>query len=233
MTHFVKISYTGRIKDGKVFETTSEKIAKEEGIFNEKKIYQPLPIVVGEGQVIKGLEEALSSMKLTPGEEKKNIEIPPEKAFGERDPNKVRLISRGQFKREGITPIPGMVVELNGRPARIQTVSGGRVRVDFNSELAGKIVVYDVKIEGIAKTKREKVNYLIERSFNRSDDFKVTLDKKNKVRINLPQRAFQDRNVLMRKASLAGEIFKCLKLGEVIFEENWKNPKIGKKKGKK
>lgn len=230
MTQFIKISYTGKLKDnGKIFDTTSEKVAKEAGIFNKDKKYHSLPLMIGAEMLIPGLEEALKSMKLTPGEEKKKIEISPEKAFGKRDPSKIKLVSRGKFKKEGINPIPGMPVELDGKPARIQTVAGGRVRVDFNSELAGRTIIYNLKIEAIAKTKKEKVTYLVERSFDTSENFKVSLDKTG-VRINLPQMVFQLRDLLFRKASLAGELFKCLKMKEVIFEENWKKPEEKKSK---
>jgi FKBP-type peptidyl-prolyl cis-trans isomerase 2 len=222
MDKFMRISYTGKVKDtGKIFDTTSEKVAKDEGIFNKEQSYGPLPIVLGEGQVIKGLEEILGEMKTG---EKKTIEIPPEKAFGRRDPNLVRLVSRGLFKKHNINPIPGMVVELDGKPARIQTVAGGRVRVDFNSELAGKTVVYEVRVESIAKTKKEKVEYLLERSFNSSDGFGINLKEKS-LKISLPEKVFKDRNVLVRKASFAGEIFKYLGVEEVIFEEHWMKKK--------
>lgn len=227
MEKFVKISYTIKVKDtGKVFDTTSEKIAKDEGIFNKERRYKPLPIVLGEGHVIKGLEEILDRMKLG---DKKTVEIPPEKAFGKRDPNLVRLVSRGMFKKHNITPIPGMVIELDGRPARIQTVAGGRVRVDFNSELAGKTVVYDVKVEGIAKTNEEKVRYLTERNFTSpSENFGIKLKEKT-LTVNLPESAFKDRNALARKASFVGEVFKYLDFGEVVFEEHW----VKKKKERK
>ncbi len=233
MAHFIRISYTGKLKDsGKVFDTTSEQVAKKEGVFNKDKKYFPLPIVLGAGQLIPGLDEILKSIKLAPGKEKKNIELLPEKAFGNRDPTKVRLVSRGQFKKEGITPIPGMVVELDGRPAKIQTVAGGRVRVDFNSELAGRTVIYDLKIVSIAKNKKEQITYLIERSFNTSKNFQVTLEK-DKASVNLPKETFQLRDLLLRKASLAAELFKFLNLQEVIFEESWKKPEEKKKEVKK
>lgn len=219
MKGFVKISYTGRVKEGPVFDTTNEKIARENGIFDEKRVYTALPVITGEKQVIQGLDEALEKMK--PGDKKK-VEISQEKGYGKRDPNLIRLVSRGVFKKQGITPIPGMTVELDGRHARIQTVSGGRVRVDFNHELAGRTLIFDVKIEKKAKDTREKILYLVERSFNNAEGFKID-SKAKEVEITIPEKAYRDRGIIVRKASLAAEIFRYLKR-DVIFKEFWKQP---------
>jgi len=65
---FVKISYTGRVKDGPVFDTTDAETARKEGIFDQNRVYQPVPMVIGEMHVLRGLDEALADMK--EGEEK-------------------------------------------------------------------------------------------------------------------------------------------------------------------
>lgn len=222
---FVKLEYTVSIKDGRVFDTTDSEIAKKEKIFDAKRVYRPLSIIVGEGQVVKGLDEALKGMKV--GEER-DMELTPENAFGVRDPNLIRLVPIKVFKQQGITPMPGMPVELDGRPARVQTVAGGRVRVDFNSDLAGKTILYKVKIVSKASSDEEKIRVLVERSFNESDDFNVNLTGK-KLTLELPEKASRDRNILVRKASLSAELFKYLDLSEVTYVEIWKNPKSGKK----
>jgi FKBP-type peptidyl-prolyl cis-trans isomerase 2 len=223
---FVKISYTGKIKDGQVFDTTDAQIAKKENIFDQKRIYQAVPMIIGELQVLKGLDEALAGMKA--GEEKE-LDISPENAYGQKDPNLVRLVPMKIFKQQNMMPIPGMVIELDGRPARIQTVSGGRVRVDFNSELAGKTLSYKVKIEKEAKTQEEKVKYLIERSFNTSEGFEEKITGKN-IDIHVPEKSYKDRNVLVRKASLAAEIYKYADLESVTYIESWKKKKKEDKK---
>jgi len=221
MTDFGKISYTGRVKDGPVFDTTSEEVAKKEGIYDEKKIYALLPVAVGEGQVIPGMDEKLKRMKT--GEEK-TIEIPPEKGYGKRDPNLIKLVSKSIFKKQDMNPIPGMMIELDGRPARIQTVAGGRVRVDFNHELAGKTLVFDVKVEEKADTEEDKIRYLIKRSFNSSENFDINLNN-GKIDVRIPENAYRDRNILVRKAALAAEIFKYLSMDTILFTEIWENPK--------
>jgi FKBP-type peptidyl-prolyl cis-trans isomerase 2 len=226
---FVTIEYTASIKDGRVFDTTDADTAKKEKIFDDKRVYRPLPVVVGEGSVVKGLDEALKDMKV--GEEK-TLELAPEKAYGQRNQNLIRLVPMKVFKQQGLNPIPGMPVELDGRMARIQTVAGGRVRVDFNHELAGKTVVYKVKVVSKAGSENDKVKFLVERSFNDSEDFKINLSGK-KLTIELPEKASRDRNIMFRKASLSAELFKHLELSEVNYSETWKNPKAEKKEEKK
>lgn len=218
MSKFIKISYTGRIKDGRIFDTTDEKIAQEEDIYDEKKVYGPIPLITGEKQIIDGLDSVLQEMQV--GEEK-TTEIPPEKAYGVRNPELVRLIPMRAFKKQKITPIPGMPVELDGKLARIQTVTGGRVRVDFNPELAGKTVVYDIKVEETAETNEDKIKYLLERTFNSIEGVEFELTDKN-LRVTIPENLLKDNALGVKKAFLTTEIFKYLDVESTTFEEIWK-----------
>ncbi|MDI6702096.1 peptidylprolyl isomerase [Methanothermobacter wolfeii] len=156
---FIKLEFTGKIKEtGEVFDTTSEEVAKEAGL-QIKKTFGPIPIVVGGGHLIKGLDEAVTGME--EGEEK-HIEIEPEDAFGKRDPKLVQLIPMREFKKQGIKPYPGMVLTIEGHEGRVLNVSGGRVRVDFNHELAGKTLEYDVRVAEIITDDTEKVKSMIQ-----------------------------------------------------------------------
>jgi FKBP-type peptidyl-prolyl cis-trans isomerase 2 len=224
---FVRTDYTGRVKDGVVFDTTDSETAQNERVFDPKRVYRPMPVIVGEGQVVKGLEEALGSMSV--GEEK-TVELSPDKAFGTKNPDMIRLVPIKYFKQQGLNPVPGMPVELDGRHARIQTVAGGRVRVDFNHELAGKTVVYQVKLVSKPSTDKEKAEFLLERSFNDAEGFKVVLSGKD-VSIELPEKVFMDRNLIVRKASLSAEFFKYLDASSVTYTETWKNKKTAEKAG--
>lgn len=218
---FLKVSFTGRVKDGKVFDTTDEKIAKDEGIHNERKVYSPHPILVGSGSLIKGLDEALEKAKTG---ETKEVEIPPEKGYGQRSKELMRLIPMNVFKQQKINPIPGMPVELDGMPARVQTVAGGRVRVDFNHELAGKTLIFKYKVESEATTPKDKALFLVERNFGKADGFDAKITGK-KVEVSLPEKVARDRAIVARKASFAADAFSHLEADEVDYTEVWKNPK--------
>jgi len=66
MERFIKISYTGKVKDtGAVFDTSDAKVAKEEGLEKKGRVFKSLPLVVGAGQVITGLDEALEKLSKT------------------------------------------------------------------------------------------------------------------------------------------------------------------------
>ena len=225
----MKISYTGRIKEGKIFDTTREEVARKEDLFDEKRSYGLVPVVVGEKQVIQGLDDVLEDMKV--GEERE-IEVPPEKAYGQRNPNLIRLVPMKVFKQQKMTPIPGMAVELDGKVARIQTVAGGRVRVDFNPELAGKTVVYSVKLEEASETDEDKIKYLIERSFSTCDGFELETGEGN-LGITIPEGSYRDRNILLMKASLAAEVFKFMDIEKITFSEVWVKKEEAKEKSSK
>ncbi len=223
---FIKINYTGRIKDGQVFDTSLEDVAKKEGIYDDHRVYTSLTVVVGEGTVVEGLDEALKAMKVGG---KKKVEVPPEKGYGERKSSMVKLVPIKYFKQQKINPIPGMPVEIDNMRGRVQTVSGGRVRVDFNPELAGKTLEFDVEVVEKAESDKDKLAFLVERNFQDSEGFEVKLSGQKAV-LKLPKDAFHDRNLLVRKASLTAEAFKYLGFSEVTFEETWENPDKKEKK---
>ncbi len=152
----MRLEYTGRVGE-RVFDTTSAEEAKRTGVFDEKAKYGPVLVAAGREQVLKGLDEALVGAEV--GVEKK-IVVPPEKAFGERKPELVRLISLGEFRKRGIDPVPGMVLDLDGARAIVQSVSGGRVRIDLNHELAGKTLEYTFRVVGRITGAKEKVEAL-------------------------------------------------------------------------
>jgi len=139
---FILVEYTGRVKEtGEVFETTNEDVAKNEGLYRAGDIYEPRLIVVGEGWILKSVDEHLKEMDVGKTE---TIEVPPEEAFGPRDPNKVRMVPLRRFSSQRITPTPGMRIEFNGRLATVRSVGAGRVQLDFNPPLAGKTLVYEI-----------------------------------------------------------------------------------------
>ncbi len=168
---FIRLDFTGRVKEtGEVFDTTIEDVAKESGL-KIKKTFGPVPVIVGGGHLIKGLDEAVLGME--EGEEK-HVELEPEDAFGKRDPKLIQLIPMIEFKRQGIKPRVGMSITMEGHEGRIQSIDGGRVRVDFNHELAGKTLEYDLKVKEIIKDDKEKVKSMIQLYYPLD---KINLDK--------------------------------------------------------
>ncbi|MFZ8830502.1 MAG: FKBP-type peptidyl-prolyl cis-trans isomerase [Candidatus Aenigmatarchaeota archaeon] len=164
---FVYISYVGRIKEsGEIFDTTSEEIARKEGVYNPEIKYGDIPIIIGAGFVIPGLEEELEKMNVG---EKKVVEIEPKKAFGERRDDLIRLIPEIEFKKQNIDVKVGDFVNVNGITGRVLSVNAGRVRVDFNHPLAGKALVYEVEIKKQVTETKEKI-YAILKYFSNLDE---------------------------------------------------------------
>lgn len=164
---FVEIEYTGIIKENNaVFDTTSKSIAKENGLNDENADYFPMIICIGENQALKGLEEQIVGKET--GKEYR-FEISFEKAFGRRYPNLIQLITANKFRQQKIQPIPGLRINVDGLFGVIKTVSGGRCLVDFNHPLAGRDLIYNVKINKIVDDVKEKVDSLIKSSFHIKD----------------------------------------------------------------
>jgi len=102
---FVLLEYTITDKaTSRVIETTSEELAKESGTYSEERRYGPRLVVVGAGELPSGLEEVL--LEMTEGEERE-VTLPPEKAFGRRDPTKVRVVPAREFSARGLIPRVG------------------------------------------------------------------------------------------------------------------------------
>ncbi len=230
----VLVNYTGKdVNTGKTIETTSEETAKKEEIFNEKALYKPMPIFVGKGEIIKGIDEALEQMKEA---EEKTIEVKPEKGFGERKPELVRVFPLMEFKRRNIQPFPGLIVEIDDLRGRVQSVSGGRVRVDFNHELAGKTLEYKIKIEKLVKEKKEKVNVLFEKFFPFVKNQKIEL-REGVLEITIPgrfaQQAFPLRPLYSQTILKNIEEIKKVRFIDEFEEKETKEKKKGKEEEKK
>ncbi len=167
---FIEIEFTGRIKDGEVFDSNVKKDLEK---LNPKANPKPLIFCLGEGMFLKGIDDFLIGKE--PG--KYQIELPPEKAFGPRIPKFVQMIPMKIFKSQNLNPQPGAVFNFDGRIAKVLTVSGGRVMVDFNNPLAGKDVVYDINVIKKVEDLNEKIKALISFLFRKEFNFSVK-DKK-------------------------------------------------------
>ena len=170
---FVEIEFTGKDSNDNIFDTTNPKEAEEMGLQNSN--VKPLIISVGNQMVLKGLDEDLEGKELN---KQYSIHLQPEQAFGKRDPSLMRTYSLGHFKKQNINPYPGMALQLDNTIARVISVSGGRVTMDFNNPLAGKPVDYNFKITKTITNNNEKINAL--QDFFFKSRFKFIIDEKSK-----------------------------------------------------
>ena len=219
---FILINYTGKVKEtNEVFDTTFEEVAKKEHLHKEGEIYEPKLVVVGEGWVLKALDEALLGMEL---EKQSTVEIPADKAFGARDPEKIKRVPLRQLLAKEINPVIGARIEYQGKMASVRSIGAGRVLLDFNPPLAGKTLIYDATINKKLDSTEEKVNALIHRRVPvvEENKFKLTLKGKN-LTVDMPEDTFYVEGIQIAKRGIAMDIQKFLPdLAETRFVETFK-----------
>ncbi len=221
---FILATYTLKIKEtGETVGTTLENVAKEAKLYRGEERYEPFFIIVGEGWVPKGLDEALTGLEVG---KPSTVELPPEKAYGVRDPKKVRLVPMRKFTAEGLTPIPGLQVNVDGRVAQVRSVGAGRVQVDYNHPFAGKTLIYDLTVEKAIETDEDKVRNLIHKRIPTVDLVKFAIKMlQDKLEIEIPEEAFFLEGLQVAKQTVTADVGKYLpKIETIAFLESFKKP---------
>jgi peptidylprolyl isomerase len=219
---FLLINYVAKVKEtSEIFDTTMEDVAKKEKLYKGGEIYEPQLVVIGEGWVLKTLDESLPNLEL---EKTTPVEIPPEKAFGNRDPEKIRLLPLRRLTAKGVTPQLGMRFEFEGKLATVRTIGAGRVQLDFNPPLAGKTLVYEVTAQKKLETKEEKLNALIHRRIPSVDVTKFGSKlRKTAIEIEVPEESFYVEGLQAAKRGIALDIQKFFtEIETVKFIETFK-----------
>lgn len=219
---FITIDYVSKIKEtAEVFDTTTEETAKKEHLYKEGDIFEPRLVVIGENWVLKALDESLTTMEVG---KPALVEIPPEKAFGQRDPEKVKRVPLKQLLAREITPTVGLRIEFGGKSATIRAIGAGRVLLDFNPPLAGKTLVYEVTVIKKLETIEEKITALIHRRIPSIEEKKFEFTVKAKTtNIQMPEDAFYIEGIQIAKRGIAMDILKFLPdMAAVKFTETFK-----------
>jgi FKBP-type peptidyl-prolyl cis-trans isomerase 2 len=134
----VRIDYTLTV-EGKVVDTSTGK--------------EPLVYVVGDREILPGLEEQLMGMKVG---EKKHVTLTSDKGYGPVNPIKQQKVPlkdfRGSDLRVGMT-VTGR--SKSGKPlqAKVLEIGDKDVLLDFNHPLAGKTLEFDVQIVDVSFAK--------------------------------------------------------------------------------
>jgi FKBP-type peptidyl-prolyl cis-trans isomerase 2 len=167
---FIEVEFTGKIKSGEIFDSNIKKDLEK---LNPNENPKPLIFGLGEGMFLKGIDDFLIGKEIG----KYTIELSPEKAFGPRVKEFVQMVPIKLFQSQNIRPVPGAVFNFDGRIAKVLSVSGGRVMVDFNNPLAGKDIVYEINVLRKVDDLNEKVKSFNDFLFRRELKFSVQ-DKK-------------------------------------------------------
>jgi len=218
---FVEIEFTGKLVDeGLIFDTTDEKTAKDNEIYNEQQSYGPVTIIIGTNQVVSGLDKFLEGKE--PGDYKVNLG--PEEGFGKKRTDLLRLIPTKIFIKQQINPMPGLPINIDGLNGIIKTVSGGRCIVDFNHPFAGKKIFYEVKIIKIVGDEKEKIVSIVALQMKKNE-FDVFVEN-GSAKIILKKQMHKEVQKLIEDM-----IKKHVGIKKVTFEEQ-KSAKEDKKSNK-
>jgi peptidylprolyl isomerase len=225
------INYVAKVKDtGEVLEATRDEDAKKLGIFDPVARYTPNLVAVGEGWVLKGLDDAL--LKASAGD-KLTVEITPDKGFGERDPTKIKLIPEKRFGEKAHELAIGAEVEVEGKVGLVRYIGSGRVQVDFNHRLAGKTLTYDLEVVRAVTEPADMAKALLLRRLPIAEDkLNVALDvEKGTATVVLPEEAFFLDGLQFIKRAASNDLFKYVKsVTSLTYQEEYKAPPSEKPK---
>lgn len=221
-------NYTARVKDtGEGIESTVEDEAKKLKIYEETRKYEPRLVAVGEGWLISGLDAEVA--KLSVGE-KKEIELPPEKAFGVRDPTQLRMVPLRKFGEREHDLSVGDSVEIDNRAGTVRFIGSGRAQVDFNHRLAGKSIIYDFEVLRTVDTDEDKVRALVDRRLT-GDGSRASAELADGLlTVTIPEEMFLVEGLQIIKRGISNDVFKFVPaLAGVTFIERFNNQKVQKK----
>ncbi len=135
-------------------------------------------VPVGREYVLKEIDKSLKDKNV--GDEYELV-LAPEKAYGRRISELIKLIPMKFFRQNNVNPYPGLVVNVDGLLGRVRSVSPGRVLVDFNHPLAGKTLKFKIKILEEVKDKAQIAQEIIKGLIGIECEAK-TIDKKIQVK---------------------------------------------------
>ncbi|MEM9389451.1 MAG: peptidylprolyl isomerase [Bacteroidota bacterium] len=133
----VKVHYTGKLNNGEVFDSSLGK--------------SPLEFEVGAGMMIAGFDAAVNGMKVG---DKKVAEIPASEAYGDVNEKMIVDISRSQLPTDLVPEIGQQLAmqQPNGQsvPVTVTQVQEDSITIDANHSLAGKDLIFEIELIGIA-----------------------------------------------------------------------------------
>ena len=211
---FVLINITAKTQKGKIFQVSSVDDAKKAGLYDEQKekqgYFAPEFVIVGKtGFLNEGLTEFIKGMNYL---EKKSVRIPPTKAFGKREPQKIERISIAKFRKlnEGKNPEIGQdFTKKDGQRGVVSNIMQGRVIVDYNHPLAGQSVDYNLEVIDKIESFNDKIEYFMLNKGIPKDsisDFKLNYNKDDKSLEFTVPKMFLFQNLTYVKFGLAMDL---------------------------
>ena len=155
---FVEVDYTARtVEEGQLVDTTDPEVAEEEGVDDGEQEFAPRTVVLGEGHIFPSVEDAIIGSEVG---DSGSAHVEAAEAFGEYDDEQVRTISKDKIPEDD--RYPGAQVRIDNEEGFVETIIGGRARVDFNHPLAGEDIEYEYEVIDEVEDREEKASGLID-----------------------------------------------------------------------
>ncbi len=133
----VVVHYTGRLVNGTIFDSSYER-----GV--------PLEFICGKGEMIKGFDRAVSTMREG---EKLHIEIPCDDAYGAYNPDLIERVPRSEVPHaEQLQPGQKLYMQdayAQAFPVRVLDITEEEVIFDMNHERAGQTLIFDIELVSV------------------------------------------------------------------------------------
>lgn len=210
---FIRLSYTAKLEDGTIVDTTDKEVAKEHGIYNENARYGDIYAVIGKGHILPGLEEDIKGKEVG---YKGTVEIPPEKAFGEYNPELKDTFSINRFKER---PEIGQRVRIGDRIGTVERIVGRRVIVDFNHPLAGKKIIFEYEIKEKLEKPEDKIKALF--VIHTGIDVKDVKIEGEKAIVEVSSDVYLNQLFLIGRYRAVKEIFEATDVKEIEIVERF------------
>ena len=184
---FVRIAYTARtVEDEQLVDTTDEAVAEEEDVADQGT-FEPRVIVLGEGHLFPDVEDDIRGRE---GGGEGHVVVPAEEAFGEYDEEQVETVSADKIDEDD--RYPGARVQIEGQQGVLETIIGGRARVDFNHPLAGDDIEYDYELLEVVEDDLERAEGLLDMFLELDLEMWLETDEVEETRVEEPEEDEED-----------------------------------------
>ena len=184
---FVRIAYTARtVDDETLVDTTDEEVAEEEGVADQGT-FEPRVIVLGQGHLFAAVEDDIIGKDVGASG---SVVIEAAEAFGEYDDENVRTVSADKIDEDD--RYPGARINIDGQQGVLETIIGGRARVDFNHPLAGEDIEYDYEVVEQVEGDLEQARGLLNMFLDVDLEMWVETDEVEETRVEEPDEDDED-----------------------------------------
>ena len=179
---FVRLAYTARTVEGdQLVDTTDQEVAEEEGVDDQQESFEPRVIAVGAGHIFDAVEQEFIGGEAG---DSGTVTVSAAEAFGEYDEGEVRTVSAEKIPEDD--RYPGGHVDIDGQHGHVETIIGGRARVDFNHPLAGDDVEYDYEVLEVVEDRLEKAEGILGMYFDADLEMHIETDEVEEERLVEP-----------------------------------------------